>query len=49
MTRSHEQNKAGSNAVATPRKWVRPALQRFAAGSAEDGSGPALDGILNPS
>jgi hypothetical protein len=30
-------------------EWMRPQVQRVAAGFAEDGSGPLLDGILNPS
>jgi hypothetical protein len=49
MTHARENAEAGSNEAAASRKWTRPAVQRLAAGSAEDGSGPALDGILNPS
>jgi hypothetical protein len=31
------------------REWIRPSVQQLSAGSAEDSSGPALDGIGNPS
>jgi hypothetical protein len=31
------------------REWIRPAVQQLAAGSAEDSSGPDIDGIINPS
>jgi hypothetical protein len=46
---AREQNHPGALEAAARREWLRPTVQQLAAGSAEDSSGPAIDGITNPS
>lgn len=29
--------------------WVKPEMRKISAGSAEDGSGPRFDALMNPS
>jgi hypothetical protein len=42
-------NNQNAEQIETPREWVVPQVTKMHAGSAEDSSGPATDGITNPS
>lgn len=46
MTVSREDLTLPPEEAAGQREWIRPAVQRLAAGSAEDGFGPQPDGGL---
>jgi hypothetical protein len=49
MTASRDKIEMAAEGETGRREWVRPAVQQLAAGSAEDGSGPATDASTNPS
>lgn len=49
MSSAGEADKLATDEAVALREWVRPVVHALAAGDAEDGAAPTLDGILNPS